>query len=125
PSRISGIPNIYAVAYSLDNGNIIAPVGRVKTEQYKTLGIDKGGMISLRIPETTVKELASSSGVPAVRLAILAPEASSDVTVGQWAADSVIFSLGKANSEESPKAEEKSSANANTGSVASSSASAN
>ncbi|KAJ1956729.1 hypothetical protein EC988_001193 [Linderina pennispora] len=127
PSRISGIPNIYAVAYSLEDGAIIAPVGRVKTEQYKTLGIDKGGMVSLRIPETTVKELASSSGVSAVRLAILAPEASSDVTVGQWAADSVVFALGTNGIEEQSKADEQSSANAsaNTSANASANTSAN
>ncbi|KAI8324994.1 hypothetical protein GQ54DRAFT_308786 [Martensiomyces pterosporus] len=94
PSRVSAIANIYAVAYSLENGSIIAPVGRVKAEQLAPLGIGRGGMVSLRIPQPAVKELGSANGVPAVRLAILAPEASSPAAAGKWASDSVVFVLG-------------------------------
>ncbi|KAI7830961.1 hypothetical protein BX661DRAFT_223739 [Kickxella alabastrina] len=54
-----------------------------------------GGMVSMRIPAESVTKLAAASGgASAVRLAIIAPEASSPATVGQWALDSVAFVFG-------------------------------
>ncbi|KAJ2492157.1 hypothetical protein IWW37_001734 [Coemansia sp. RSA 2050] len=105
PSSLGTIPNIYAVAYSLETGSIIAPVGWVKTSDFGPLGIARGGMVSIRIPEATIKQLASTSRLSAVRLALLAPEATTPESASQQASDSVVLVLGS-----SPTASHDSSA---------------
>ncbi|KAJ2750958.1 hypothetical protein GGI19_004795 [Coemansia pectinata] len=97
PSSVSALPDIYAVAYSLETGSIIAPVGWVKTSEFGPLGITKGGMVSMRIPEATIKRLASTSRLSAVRLAIFAPEATGQELAGQKASDSVVLVLGSSS----------------------------
>ncbi|KAJ1942090.1 hypothetical protein GGF37_003266 [Kickxella alabastrina] len=95
PSRIALISEFYTVAYSLEDGSLISPVGRVSATDLLPLGLRKGGMVSMRIPAESVTKLAAASGgASAVRLAIIAPEASSPATVGQWALDSVVFVFG-------------------------------
>ncbi|KAJ2038159.1 hypothetical protein GGI08_008370 [Coemansia sp. S2] len=94
PSSVSAIPDIYAVAYSLETGSIIAPIGWVKTSEFGPLGIAKGGMVSMRIPEAVIKRLASTSRLSAVRLAIFAPEATTHESATRKASDSVVLILG-------------------------------
>ncbi|KAJ2096852.1 hypothetical protein GGI09_004145 [Coemansia sp. S100] len=93
PSSVSAIPDIYAVAYSLETGSIIAPVGWVKTSEFGPLGIAKGGMVSMRIPEAVIKRLASTSRLSAVRLVIFAPEATTHESASRKASDSVVLIL--------------------------------
>ncbi|KAJ1654867.1 hypothetical protein GGF44_002091 [Coemansia sp. RSA 1694] len=94
-SSVSAIPGIYVIAYSLETGSIIAPVGFVKTSEFGSLGIAKGGMVSIRIPEPAINNLASASRLSAVRLAIFAPTLAR--SAGQWASDSVILVLGSSS----------------------------
>ncbi|KAJ2821841.1 hypothetical protein FBU31_004775 [Coemansia sp. 'formosensis'] len=97
PSSLAAISYIYAVAYSLETGSIIAPIGLVKTSEFGSLGIAKGGMVSMRIPEAAIRKLTSSH-LSAVRLAIFAPELTTLEPSSQMASDSVVLVLGSPSS---------------------------
>ncbi|KAJ2235637.1 hypothetical protein IWW45_002429 [Coemansia sp. RSA 485] len=93
PSLAANIPAIYAVAYSLETGQSIMPVGKVSTSDLAPLGFNRGGMVSIRIPDAVVKLLAKTSGANAARLALIAPKAPHPESTGLWASDSAVFVL--------------------------------
>ncbi|KAJ2009625.1 hypothetical protein GGI04_000277 [Coemansia thaxteri] len=96
PSIAAAISDIYAAAYSLETDLLIAPVGKVSTRDYGMLGLSKGGVVSLRIPEATISRLASSSGLSTVRLALIAPKPSASEATSRLVSDSVLLVLDSA-----------------------------
>ncbi|KAJ1993099.1 hypothetical protein EDC05_002357 [Coemansia umbellata] len=107
PSVVETIPHIYLAAYSLESGALISPVGMTTASSFWNLGIDVGGLVSLRIPAATVSALAvAANGNSAVRLAVIAPESATILhhtpadngkaaspATSRWASDSAILYL--------------------------------
>ncbi|KAJ1643416.1 hypothetical protein J3B02_001917 [Coemansia erecta] len=96
PSQAANIPAVYAVAYSLQDGHKIMPVGKVSSSDLAPLGLSRGGMVSIRIPASVIDTIARTSGASAVRLALIAPEMKHSESAGQWASDSAVFVLNAA-----------------------------
>ncbi|KAJ2910358.1 hypothetical protein GGI21_000947, partial [Coemansia aciculifera] len=57
-SSAGSVPVIYLAAYSLETGALIKVLGSVKSSEFGSLGLTKGGMVSIGIPEATINNLA-------------------------------------------------------------------